>query len=151
MVSEEYERLIPRMIDLGTPEALTDALKLCKGYERSNSTVILDDGGGEQDEEAAEKTELFDQGNFDRAHAWARQIRYKASQLAKHGYGQPMLDLYYQCHLFDAPYWFDSFCIYIEKNRQKEKQFYLDNYPNMVVENSNIDDMIVLMLGGKEK
>ena len=33
----------------------------------------------------------------------------------------------------------------------KEKQFYLDNYPNMVVENSNIDDMIVLMLGGKEK
>ena len=33
----------------------------------------------------------------------------------------------------------------------KEKQFYLDNYPNMVVENSSIDDMIVLMLGGKEK
>ena len=32
-----------------------------------------------------------------------------------------------------------------------EKQFYLDNYPNMVVENSSIDDMIVLMLGGKEK
>lgn len=30
-----------------------------------------------------------------------------------------------------------------------EKQFYLDNYPNIVVENSSIDDMIVLMLGGK--
>ena len=30
-----------------------------------------------------------------------------------------------------------------------EKQFYLDNYPNIVVENGNIDDMIMIMLGGK--
>ena len=30
-----------------------------------------------------------------------------------------------------------------------EKQFYLENYPNIVVENSSIDDMIVLILGGK--
>lgn len=30
-----------------------------------------------------------------------------------------------------------------------EKQYYLDNYPNIVVENGNIDDMIVIMLGGK--
>ena len=30
-----------------------------------------------------------------------------------------------------------------------EKQFYLDNYPNVVVENGNIDNMIVIMLGGK--
>ena len=30
-----------------------------------------------------------------------------------------------------------------------EKQFYLDNYPNIVVENGSIDDMIMIMLGGK--
>lgn len=30
-----------------------------------------------------------------------------------------------------------------------EKQFYLDNHPNIVVENGNIDNMIVIMLGGK--
>lgn len=30
-----------------------------------------------------------------------------------------------------------------------EKQYYLDNYPNIVVENGNIDDMIMIMLGGK--
>ena len=30
-----------------------------------------------------------------------------------------------------------------------EKQFYLDNYPNIVVENGNLDDMIIIMLGGK--
>ena len=32
-----------------------------------------------------------------------------------------------------------------------EKQFYLDNYPKMVIENSNIDDIIVLTLGGNER
>ena len=33
----------------------------------------------------------------------------------------------------------------------KEKQYYLENYPDMVVENSSIDDMIVLMVGGESK
>lgn len=32
-----------------------------------------------------------------------------------------------------------------------EKQFYLDNYPKMVIENSRIDDIIVLTLGGNER
>jgi predicted phage terminase large subunit-like protein len=36
-----------------------------------------------------------------------------------------MLDLYYKTHLFDAPHFFDSFCIYIEKDRAPDKQFYL--------------------------
>ena len=31
-----------------------------------------------------------------------------------------------------------------------EKQFYLENYPSIVVENSSIDDIIVLRLGGHE-
>ncbi|MCR5250419.1 MAG: ABC transporter ATP-binding protein [Lachnospiraceae bacterium] len=33
----------------------------------------------------------------------------------------------------------------------KEKQYYIENYPNMVVENSSIDDIIVLTLGGNER
>ena len=32
-----------------------------------------------------------------------------------------------------------------------EKQFYLDNYPKIVIENSSIDDIIVLTLGGNER
>ena len=32
-----------------------------------------------------------------------------------------------------------------------EKQYDLDNYPNIVVENSSIDDIIVLTLGGNER
>lgn len=35
------------------------------------------------------------------------------------------VELYFKCHLFDAPLRFDSYLIYIEKNRAKEKQFYL--------------------------
>ncbi len=30
-----------------------------------------------------------------------------------------------------------------------EKQFYIDNYPGLVVENGNIDDLILMMTGGK--
>ena len=29
----------------------------------------------------------------------------------------------------------------------KEKQFYLDNYPNIVIENGSLDSVIILMLG----
>jgi predicted phage terminase large subunit-like protein len=36
-----------------------------------------------------------------------------------------MIDLYYKTHLFDAPHFFDSFCIYIEKDRAPQKQFYM--------------------------
>lgn len=125
---------------MGSPESLEDALKLCKAYEKADSTVILD-GSGEEAEADAERTELFDQGNFDRAHAWARQIRQKASQMAKSGYGKRMLDLYYACHLFDAPYWFDSFCIYIEKNRAKEKQFYLPRRKQLLPITEALQDM----------
>ncbi|MBP1586354.1 MAG: ABC transporter ATP-binding protein [Lachnospiraceae bacterium] len=31
-----------------------------------------------------------------------------------------------------------------------EKQFYVENYPKMVIENAHIDDIIVLMLGGEK-
>lgn len=30
-----------------------------------------------------------------------------------------------------------------------EKQFYMDNYPDVVIENGNIDDLILMMTGGK--
>ena len=30
-----------------------------------------------------------------------------------------------------------------------EKQFYVENYPNIVIENGNIDELILMMTGGK--
>ena len=126
------------MIEAGTEESLEDALKLCRALEKADVTIIMD--GGEE-EDAGGGTEIFDEGNFAKAHAYARMIRTKASQMAKQGYGKRMLDLYYACHLFDAPYWFDSFCIYIEKNRAKEKQFYLPRRKQLLPITEALQDM----------
>ena len=105
MTGEDYERLIPRAIEAGTPESLGDALRLCEAYEKADMTTIYDGEG----DELSERTDVLDQENFNRAHALARQVRSKASSLVRQGYGKEMLDLYYKCHLFDAPYVFDSF------------------------------------------
>lgn len=39
--------------------------------------------------------------------------------------GSVAMDLYFRSHLFDAPVNFDSYLIYMEKNRNFQKQFYL--------------------------
>lgn len=120
MTVKEQKKLIDRLIEQGQPEMLIDALSLCKILERDSMTTV----SGTKAQKYKE-IKMYDQGNFDAAHAAARRIRAKANQLAKAGYGQDMLDLYYACHLFDAPHFFDSFCIYIEKDREMKRQFYL--------------------------
>ena len=42
-----------------------------------------------------------------------------------HGIGAPAVDLYYKTHLYEAKTCFDSYLIYMEKNRDYDKQFYL--------------------------
>lgn len=120
MTVKEQKKLIDRLIEQGQPEMLIDALSLCKILERDSMTTVSGTKA-----QKYKKIKMYDQGNFDAAHAAARRIRAKANQLAKAGYGQDMLDLYYACHLFDAPHFFDSFCIYIEKDREMKRQFYL--------------------------
>ena len=51
-----------------------------------------------------------------------------------------MLDLYYKTHLFDAPHFFDSFCIYIEKDRPTKKQFYLPRRKQLLVLSNAIQE-----------
>ena len=71
-------------------------------------------------------TTVYDPDNFSRAHEYSKQIRQAANAMVRAGVdADNMLDLYYKTHLFDAPHFFDSFCIYIEKDRSPEKQFYL--------------------------
>lgn len=107
-----YEKTARKLIARRDPQALEDALALCKALETVNSTHVGDEL-------------VFDDGNFQMAHALSRKIRRAANQLQKTGGGQRMLDLYFSCHLFDAPYWFDSFCIYIERDREPKKKFYV--------------------------
>ena len=69
---------------------------------------------------------VYDEANFTHAHEYNKEIRAAAQRMVRDGVAaDEMLDLYYKTHLFDAPHFFDSFCIYIEKDRAPDKQFYL--------------------------
>lgn len=71
-------------------------------------------------------TTIYDEDNFSHAHEYSKQIRAAANRMFSDGVEvEKMHDLYYRTHLFDAPHFFDSFCIYIEKDRDPKKQFYL--------------------------
>lgn len=118
--AEEYERLIEKCIWFGDIVSLRDGLMMCKGLEKVDSITVEEKGIEGQVADV-----VPDSGNFAKAHALARRIRGAANSLIKRGGGQEALDLYYSCHLFDAPYVFDSFCIYIEKDREPEKKFYM--------------------------
>ena len=69
---------------------------------------------------------ICDPDNFAKAHEYNKRIRAQANAMVRDGVdAENMLDLYYKTHLFDAPHNFDSFCIYIEKDREPSKRFYL--------------------------
>lgn len=115
----EYDKLLPRMIESGDAVALEDAFALCRELEREGAVEVLGSGS-----EAG--TLKFDADSFENAHRYVKKIRKSANELVKQGINAgDMLDLYYRTHLFDAPYDFDSFCIYIEKDREPKKRFYL--------------------------
>lgn len=120
--AKEYEKLIEKCIGYGDVQALRDGLMMCKGLEKVDSFLAQTDKRaveGQFDER------IMDTNNFNKAHALARRIRQRANALVRSGGGKDALDLYYSCHLFDAPYVFDSYCIYIEKDREPEKKFYM--------------------------
>lgn len=69
---------------------------------------------------------VYDEENFAAAHKYNKKVRAAANKMIADGVDtENMHDLYYRTHLFDAPHEFDSFCIYIEKDRDVKKQFYL--------------------------
>ncbi len=116
--AEDYERAIGKALNRGDLESLKDALRMCKALELIDAVSIMD-GTGKKDDV------IHDDWNFQTAHALTRQIRSAANALVRRGGGAEALELYYDCHLFEAPYNFDSFCIYIEKDRLPEKKFYI--------------------------
>ena len=115
-----HAELIDKLISRATPDALADAFEVCRELEMENAVVVQ--GHGKRDY----GTTVYDEDNFSRAHDFSKRIRSEANGYIKRGVdADNMLDLYYRTHLFDAPHFFDSFCIYIEKDRAPEKQFYI--------------------------
>lgn len=116
----DYVKLIPKLIERDDPHSVRDAFDLCRELEVLDALKV--DGKGYRDY----GTTVYDPDNFKRAHEFTKQIRSAAQRMVRDGVDpENMLDLYYKTHLFDAPHFFDNFCIYIEKDRQPEKQFYL--------------------------
>ena len=68
---------------------------------------------------------LLEKEEFESAHKMFKTVRRIAAEEAKKQESSRHLDLYYRSLLFDAPYDFDAYCIYIEKNRDPDKKFYL--------------------------
>jgi len=116
----EYEKLIRKLVGLSDPAALSDAFDACRELELVDSMVV--EGTGRREK----PTTVYDEGNFRLAHDLNKEVRGEANRLLRSGVdAENMQSLYYRTHLFDAPHFFDSFCIYIEKDRPVNKQFYL--------------------------
>ena len=130
-----HAELIDKLISRATPDALADAFEVCRELEMENAVVVH--GVGKRDY----GTTVYDEDNFSRAHEFSKRIRSEANGYIKRGVdADNMLDLYYRTHLFDAPHFFDSFCIYIEKDRAPEKQFYLPRRKQLKVLADAIQD-----------
>lgn len=115
-----YEKLIQSLIDRDDPFALEDAFDVVRELETTDAVTV--GGGGRRDKPVT----IYDDDNFRLAHEFAKKIRTSANKMLSDGVQcEKMHDLYYRTHLFDAPHFFDSFCIYIEKDREVRKQFYL--------------------------
>ena len=116
----DYEKTVRNLLRHGDYEALTDAFAVCRELETVDSVKVEGTGRRER------PTTVYDKGNFLLAHNLNREIRVEAKRAIKFGAdADRMQDLYYKTHLFDAPHFFDSFCIYIERDRPINKQFYL--------------------------
>lgn len=116
----DYLKTISRAIEIDTPQSLEDAFEMCRSLEEEGAVRI--EGRAKRDH----GTTIYDEDNFKAAHDFVKKIRASANKMVKDGVAcDEMLDLYYRTHLFDAPHFFDSFCIYIEKDRSPEKRFYL--------------------------
>lgn len=132
----EYRKLIPVLIKRGEPKPLIDAFELCRELEEEGATTVL------ADFRHGQEVVKHDPNNFAEAHAYAKEIRRAANKCVRAGEdADEMLDLYYRTHLFDAPYDFDSFCLYIEKDRDPKRQFYLPRRPQLLRCVKAIQDM----------
>ncbi len=114
------EKLIVRLAEEGAHgdiAALEDAIQLCYNLREENQITVAN--GKEPDKV------IYDEVNFAKAHEGITKIRSACLECMRNGGGQDAVDLYYKTHLFDAPFVFDSFMLYIEKNRQPERQYWL--------------------------
>lgn len=112
-------KILPQIIKRGETDvyALDDAFKMCKALEIEDSVTVFGKGVGDD-------KRVFNDGNFKKAHEYAKEIRRLSALSVINGGGEMALDINKGCLLFDAPYDFDAALRYMEWNRDQRKKFY---------------------------
>ena len=128
-------KLIEKLIRFGDPFALQDAFDICRELELVDSVKVESTGRRDKG------TIIYDEKNFADAHGMNARIRAAANVLMRDGVDEDnMHDLYYRTHLFDAPHFFDNYCIYLEKDRPIKGQFYLPRRKQLKILSNAIQD-----------
>lgn len=122
ILARDYEKLARVLLKRGKAgdlEALTDCFALLPELELEGSSTVQ--GRGVKDRDRT----IYDKERFATAHDLAKQLQKAAAVAARQGGGSKMDTLYKNCLRFNAPWDFDSYCMFIEFNRPIKKQFYL--------------------------
>ena len=75
--------------------------------------------------DAFDTLRLLEPENFSLAHEKNKEVRRLSAKYAKEQNSMKMFELNKRSLLFDAPYDFQAYCMYIEWNRANDKRFYL--------------------------
>ena len=115
-MSEREEKLLEKLTRMDDSEAWNDALILCNYLIGEDTTEVLDSSGMLVAQES-------DLENVHKALHYGRRLRKKIiTQL--HNGDDTNEGLYWKLMLMAAPWDFDAFCRYIEKDRELKKKFY---------------------------
>lgn len=132
----DMEKLLVWLLEkgrAGDTVALKDAIQVCKNLERENSLEVT---GKNQD-----PTTVFDDKNFADAHEKIKLVREACLDCIRITGEKDAVNLYYQTHLFDAPYSFDSFMLFIEHGRPPEQQFWLPRRKKLLFLAQALEDL----------
>lgn len=128
-------KLVEKLLKMDDPYALQDAFDVCRELEMVDAVTVESTGRRDKG------TIIYDEKNFADAHGLNAKIRAAANGMMRDGVMvDNMRDLYFRTHLFDAPHFFDSFCIYLEKDRPIKSQFYLPRRKQLKVLADAIQD-----------
>lgn len=76
---------------------------------------------------------LADDGEFEEAHRRNKKVRQLSAKYAAERFDSRMFEINRKSLLFDAPYDFDAYCVYMEWNRANDKRFYLPRRKQLLV------------------
>lgn len=114
----DYNKLIPKLLKFETYEELQDCLALIDSYLHEDEIEVL--GADYNPVEVVKNS-----ANYKKAVGFGLKLRDHLIDLLKNGKGTDELEqLYIKTLLLLAKYNFDSFCLYIEKNREPRTRFY---------------------------